>query len=70
MVNSLTWNSLRVDIIGPILFNIFINDIFMTIEQADICNFADDNTLYSCGGRLTEINKNLIFNTKKYFKLV
>ena len=42
----------------------------MTIEQADICNFADGNALYSCGGRLTEIKKNLIFDTKKYFKLV
>ena len=29
------------------LFNIFINDIFMIIEQSAICNFADDNTLYS-----------------------
>ena len=36
-------------ILGPRLFNIFINDIFMIIEQSDICNFADDNTLYSCG---------------------
>ena len=30
---------------GLILFNIFINDIFMIIEQSAICNFADDNTL-------------------------
>ena len=34
-------------ILGLILFNIFINDIFMIIEQSAICNFADDNTLYS-----------------------
>ena len=33
-------------ILGPILLNIFINDMFMIIEQSDICNFADDNTLY------------------------
>ena len=32
-------------IFGLILFNIFINDILMIIEQS-ICNFADDNTLY------------------------
>ena len=30
--------------LGPLLFNIFINDIFMIIEQSDIWNFADDNT--------------------------
>ena len=51
-------------ILGPLLFNIFINDIFMIIEQSDICNFAADNKLYSCGERLTEIKQNVIFDTK------
>ena len=51
-------------ILGPLLFNVFINDIFMIIEQSDICNFADDNTLYLCGERLTEIKKNLVSDTK------
>ena len=50
--------------LGLILFNVFIQDIFMVIEQSDICNFADDNTLYSCGERLTEIKENLIFDTR------
>ena len=51
-------------VLGPILFNIFINDIFMVIKLSDICNFADDNTLYSCGEWLTEVKENLIFDTK------
>ena len=51
-------------ILGPLLFNIFINDIFMIIEQSDICNFADDNTLYSCGKNLTDIKENLVSDTK------
>ena len=51
-------------ILAPILFNIFIYDKFIIIEQSDICNFADGNTLYSCGERLTEIKENLIFDTK------
>ena len=37
----------------------------MMIEQSDICNFADDNTLYSCGERLTEIKENLVSDTKR-----
>ena len=37
----------RGSILGLNLFNMFINDIFMIIEQSAICNFADDNTLYS-----------------------
>ena len=51
-------------ILDPLLFSIFINDIFMIIEQSDICNFADDNTLYSCGKRLTEIKENFVSDTK------
>ena len=34
-------------ILGLILFNIFINDILMIIEQSAICDFADDSNLYS-----------------------
>ena len=52
-------------ILGPILFNIFINDIFMIMQQSDIYNFADDKTLYSCGERLTGIKKNLVSDTKR-----
>ena len=37
----------------------------MIIEQSDICNFADDNTLYSCGERLKEIKENLVSDTKR-----
>ena len=36
----------------------------MIIEQPDICNFADGNTLYSCGERLTEIKENLVSDIK------
>ena len=57
-------------ILGPLLFNIFINDIFMIIEQSDICNLADDNTLYSCGERLTEIKENLVSDTKRILNWV
>ena len=42
--------------------------MFMIIEQSDICSFADDITLYSCGERLTEIKENLICDTKSIFR--
>ena len=32
-------------IMGPLLFNIFINDIFYFIEHGTLYNYADDNTL-------------------------
>ena len=34
-------------ILGPLLFNIFINELFLFIGKTNVCNFADDNTIYS-----------------------
>ena len=34
-------------IIGSTLFNIFINGIFSFLTTCDMCNYADDNTLYT-----------------------
>ena len=35
-------------ILGPLLFNIFINDLLLStsVRESEICNFADDNTLF------------------------
>ena len=54
-------------VLGPLLFNIFINDIFFFIEKSEICNFADDNTLYSCDKSLLRIKENLIFIWKIFY---
>ena len=32
-------------ILGPLLFNIFINDLYHWITKTDLLNFADDNTI-------------------------
>ena len=34
-------------IIGPLLFNIYVNDIFYFINEESIANYADDNTVYA-----------------------
>ena len=44
-------------ILGPLLFNIFINDIFFFVEKSVICKFADDNTVYSCGKDLLKLKR-------------
>ena len=42
----------------------FINDIFFFIEKSETCNFADDNTLYSCDRNLLHIKEYLTFDMK------
>ena len=42
-------------ILGPVLFNLFINDLFLFIKEADLANFADDNTLHVSKKNLAEV---------------
>ena len=59
-------------ILAPLLFNIFSNDLFLFIEKTNICNFADNNTIYSCNNNLQTILKNLkhdMVNVLCWFKV-
>ena len=56
-------------ILGPLLFNIFINDLLIVFERF-ICNFADDNTIFSCGESTEEVIshlKSLLHEALKWF---
>ena len=46
-------------ILGPLLFNIFLNDIFLFVTNSCLSNYADDNTLYCFGENIEAVNKNL-----------
>ena len=43
-----------------LLFNNFINDLFFFSAKSEICYFADDNSIYSCGMKVDNISTNLI----------
>lgn len=54
-------------ILGPIFFNIFINDLFATITEGNLYNYADDNTISAASstiqdvlGTLTDQSRNAI----------
>ena len=73
-------------ILGPILFNIFINDLLFFINEAKLANFADDNTIYAAKRDLNELlrllekesevaikwfsDNNMIVNPKKFQAII
>ena len=42
--------------LGPLLFNIFCNDLYLNIEYCNIIMFADDITLYASHRNITYLN--------------
>ena len=59
-------------ILGPLFFNIFINDIFLVAGKSDICNFEDDNTLHFHDSNPPLILSNLEHDTRNllyWFKI-
>ena len=46
-------------ILGPILFNIFINDLFYFVDGDNLHNFTDDNTLSDQPDSIGELVENL-----------
>ena len=59
-------------VLGPLLFNIYINDIFWIFNNVDICNFADDNTFNACDQslhRLIEKLENVSLKAINWFRI-
>ena len=53
-------------VLRPLLFNIYLNDLFFFLNDVEIFNFADDSTIYICAENLENILKSL----KKNFMFV
>lgn len=52
-------------ILGPILFNIFVNDLLLWIKNAELHNFADDNTISCSEKTLDKLTQSLISESEK-----
>ena len=46
-------------VLGPLLFSIFLNNLFLFNENSDLSNYADDNTLYSSVNNLEKVKQTL-----------
>ena len=55
-----TWNDItkgvpQGSILGPLLFNVFMNDLFFFIERCSLYNYADDNSLSAVSKDISEV---------------
>ena len=50
-------------VLGPLLFNIYLNDLFWVINSTDACNYADDTTIYACDQNLETVLNRLEHDT-------
>ena len=42
-------------VLGPILLNVYINDISFVLKRIEICNFACDRTSHACDSDLKSL---------------
>ena len=54
-------------ILGPLLFNIFLCDLFFGDESSCFASYADDTAPYTVGSNITEVLINLSCHTQKLF---
>ena len=68
-----SWNMIECgrstgSVLGPLLFNIYINDLFWVGEQTDLCGWAEDTSLHACDKSLECLIQRWWFDSN-YMKL-
>ena len=55
-------------ILGLILFNIFLSDLFLVVKIVDFANYGDDNTIYDASDNIDEAIVSSQESSKKRFR--
>ena len=55
-------------ILGPLLFNIFLADLFLVLKDVNIANFADDNTPLTSASNVDDLRDSLEKASSSLFK--
>ena len=55
-------------ILGPLLFNILLCDLFLVMENIDTASYADDNMPYTTGNSIEEVIRKLENAAKMLFQ--
>ena len=42
-------------VLGPLLLNIYLNDLFLFLEETEVCNDANDTTIYTCSPNVENV---------------
>ena len=51
--------ALQGSILGPLLFNILINDVFLSLQKCELVNYPDDSTMYLSDKNMNNIMASL-----------
>ena len=55
-------------ILGPILFNLFLSDLFLVVKDVNFANYADDNTIYQSANNVDDVINDLQLSAEKLFR--
>ena len=55
-------------ILGPILLNIFLSDLFLVVKDVNFASYADDNTIYQSANNVDDVINDLQLSAEKLFR--
>ena len=55
-------------ILGSILFNIFLSNLFLALKDTDFASYADDDTIYDIGDSVNDVIASLQDSSEKLFQ--